>query len=266
MQTNQLSDRLCKAFCASIDVRAVPSGFAISSAFEDESGDPITFYLNKSDDDQTFVVEDDGAFLAHLIAKDIAIDQGARGQLLDAILGRAGAYWDRETYEIRSSPFHDRDLTTRVIEFLSSLIRLRDLELLTRDVVRSTFRDDVLAAIYEKFSKVADISENASVLPEFSEFPADIIIKPHSVSGIPGALYLANTNEKLSEALLLLMETQKLAVSPVAVIAVIEDPALKAISTRKFQRAQNRSLPMPIFRGDENAAMTMIGRQLGLVA
>jgi hypothetical protein len=38
------------------------------------------------------------------------------------------------------------------------------------------------------------------------------------------------------------------------------------LSKKKFQRAQNRSLSMPIFRGDEDAAVGGIGRDLAIAA
>lgn len=48
------------------------------------------------------------------------------------------------------------------------------------------------------------------------------------------------------------------------VFAMMEDSGHKLVSQKKFQRAQNRSLAMPMFRGDETGAVDMIGRELGL--
>jgi hypothetical protein len=266
MEPETLKRQLCSTFCGAIDVRPVASGLAISSAFQDQSGDAISFFLTHSDDG--YQIEDDGDYLAHLIAKDIPIDQGTRGQLLDAILNQADAFWDRETYEIRTAPFSEEDISQRVVGFLSSLIRVRDLELLTRDVVRSTFKEDATAAITCRFSKVANINENDVIDRDFSEFPADLIVRPKAAESpaSPGVIYLVNANDKLNEALLLQMEAQHLNRRDFEVIALLEEPVMKVISPRKFQRAQNRSLAMPIFRGDEDAAMTMIARKLRLVA
>jgi len=263
VQPDTLKRQLCNIFCGAIEVRPVPSGFAISSAFEDTSGDPISFYLSEMDDSE-FRIEDDGGYLSHLIAKDVPIDAGQRGQLLDSILGQGGAYWDRETFEIRSTPFPENEIPRRVVDFLSSLIRLRDLELFTRDVVRSTFREDATGALELRFGDVADFTENAPVGRDFAEFPADLVIvpKPDSTLTRPGAVYFVTTNDKLNEALLLQMEAQHLRRWDFEVIALLEDPGMRGISPRRFQRAQNRSLAMPIFRGDEDAAMTMIGRKL----
>jgi Domain of unknown function DUF1828 len=132
----ELKKQLCSTFCGAITVRPVPTGYAISSAFEDSSGDRISFYLTPSSDG--YQIEDDGSYLAHLIARDIPINQGARGQLLDAILSQANAYWDKETFEIKTSSFAEAEIARRVVDFLSAMIRVRDLELITRDVVRST--------------------------------------------------------------------------------------------------------------------------------
>jgi hypothetical protein len=264
MELNLLKKQLCATFCDAISVNPVPCGLAISSAFEDLSGDPIGFYL--IDVDGRYLIEDDGSYLADLIARDIPIEQGTRGQLLDAILAQASASWDRETFEIRSTPFEEKDISGRVVSFLSSLIRVRDLELLTRDVVRSTFREDAIAAIEARFGNVANLNENSPINRDFAEFPADLVVSPKSEAHAarPGAIYFVNTNDKLNEALLLLMESYQLNRTDFEVVALIEEPDMKIISPRKFQRAQNRSLSMPIFRGDEDAAMTMIGRKLGI--
>ena len=269
MQPETLKKQLCKTFCGSINVRPVPSGLAVSSAFSDNSGDPISFYVTSLDDGEVRM-EDDGSYLSHLIARDIPIDQGSRSQLLDAILKQADSYWDRETLEIRSSVFPEHELSQRAIDFLSSLLRIRDLELLTRDVVRSTFRSDAIAAIEAKYGDVAIFNENAPVKNEFSDFPADLIISPKATgAALKGAVYFVTSNEKLNEALLLQMaasEAYRDGTPDFKVIALLEEPEMKAISSKKFQRAQNRSVIMPIFRGDEDASVLRIGRTLKLAA
>jgi hypothetical protein len=265
MQPETLKQQLCKTFCASVNVRPVPSGLAVSSAFADHSGDSISFYVTNLDDGE-FRIEDDGSYLSHLIAKDIPIDQGPRGQLLDAILKQANSYWDRDTLEIRSSAFPESEISHRSIDFLSSLLRVRDLELLTRDVVRSTFRSDATAAIKAIYGNVASFRENTPIKKEFAEFPADLVILPKDTAAFTGALYFVSSNEKLNEALLLQMEALRVGNSDFKVIALLEEPEMKAISSKKFQRAQNRSVVMPIFRGDEDASVLSIGRTLELAA
>ncbi|HMQ95199.1 MAG TPA: DUF1828 domain-containing protein [Amaricoccus sp.] len=264
IDAESLRNNLCKTFCSSIVVNPVASGFAVSTLFSDRSGDPIGFYVVDSGDG--FRIEDDGEYLARLIGSGIPIDQGNRAQLLEAILQQGGASWDHDTYEIRTESFAESKLGLRLTSFLSALIRVRDLELLTREVVRSTFREDATAALQQRYGHVAKFSENESFDRTLSEFPADLIIRPNHDSAKSGALYFVNSNEKLSEALLLQMESNRLKRDDLRIIALIEDSEMRTLSKKKFQRAQNRSLSMPIFRGDEDAAVERIGRDLEIAA
>lgn len=259
-----LKTKLCRTFCSSIAVNSVPSGIAISTFFLDRSGDPIGFYMVERKDG--LQLEDDGEYLARLIGSGVSIDQGQRAQMLDMILQQGGASWDRDTYEIRSECFDEANLDLHVSKFLSALIRVRGLEFLTREVVRSTFREDAIAALEQKYARVATFDENAPIDRTLAEFPADLVIRPRDSRSKTGALYFATSNEKLSEALLLQMESEKLNRSDFKIIALIEDHELRMLSRKKFQRAQNRSLSMPIFRGDEDAAVSRIGRDLALSA
>jgi hypothetical protein len=257
----QLENALCAAFCSAFEVNVVPSGYAVSSIFMDRSGDRISLYLVA--EDGGYRLEDDGEYLSRLVASGIEIERGQRGQLLDAILESEKAYWDRDTFEIRTGLFSEPEIAQRTGSFLSALIRARDLELITRDLVRSTFREDAMRAIVERFGPIANIEEDIAVNRDFADFLSDAVVSPKRI-GKKGAIYFVNTNEKLSEALLLQQEAKLKGRTDFSVIALIEEPEMRLISRRKFQRAQNRDLAMPIFRGDEEEALGQIQRKLGL--
>jgi hypothetical protein len=252
---------LCSAFCAGFEVHPVASGYAVSSLFTDRSGDPMSFFLGAGDDG--YRLEDDGEYLSRLVASGVDLERGQRGQLLDAILESGLAYWDRDTFAIKTGSFIETEIPQRAARFLSALLRARDLELLTRDFVRSTFKEDAMQAIIERFESVANIDEDTPVHKNFADFPSDAIIKPKT-KGQAGAIYFVNNNEKLGEALLLQQEARLKQRTDFSVIALIEEPEMPLISRRKFQRAQNRDLTMPIFRGDEEAALEQIARKLRL--
>ena len=260
MTPEALRRSLCSNFCSGVSVNPVASGYAVSSVFEDNSGDRISFYITPTSDG--FVIEDDGAYLAHLIAKDIRIDHGTRGQLLDAILSTAGAYWDKSTYEMRTPTFPESELSKRALAFLSSLIRVRDLELLTRENVRSTFREDAIRAIQRSMGHAAEFEEDSPVSNDMKEFPADLVVHPRDAEAKTGAIYFVNTTEKLNEALLLRMEADRNSRRDFEVVALVEEPEMRLINRKKFQRAQNRDLVMPIFREDEDAATNLIRLRL----
>jgi hypothetical protein len=264
MRTDELKSRICSMFCGAIDIAPLASGYAISSPFEDRSGDRIDCFLTPDGDG--FRLQDDGSYLAELIARDIAIDQGKRGQLLDGILSQAKAYWNRDTYEIETECFSEADAARRIIDFISAMIRVHDLELITREMVRSTFREDAINALARSFGGIAEFLEDQPISADLQDYPVDLIIKPTRAQpqAILGALYFVNSNDKLNEALLLQTEARLQNLEDFRVIAMLEEPNMKAISGKRFQRAQNRSLAMPIFRGDEHAAMDLVARRLNL--
>lgn len=257
----RLKNALCASFCSAFDVRAVPTGYAVSSIFTDRSGDRFGFYVVA--EDGGYRLEDDGEYLSRVVASGIDIERGQRGQLLDAILDSEKAYWDRDSLEIKTDVFGEAEIATRAGAFLSALIRTRDLELLTREFVRSTFREDAMKAIVERFEAVANIDEDLPVDKDFADFPSDATIRPKE-KGQVGAIYFVSTGEKLDEALLLQFAARDKKRTDFSVVALIEDREMRFISRRKFQRAQNRDLAMPIFRGDEEAALDAIERKLAI--
>lgn len=258
-----LKTTLCDCFCTELSVQPVPCGFAISTAFTDRSGDRIGCYLVAHGNG--YRIEDDGDYLARLAAAGLQIDHGQRGQMLTKILEQSQATWNPETYEIYTPPFSEQEIGARTLRFLTALLRVRDLELLTQEMIRSTFREDATAAIRAEFGDLAEFEENAPVDLTMNEFPCDLVIRPkHTRVGRPGAVYFVSSNAKLNEALLAHMEADKLDHRNFHIFALIETMEKSNITLRVFQRAQNRLLSMPIYRGDETAAVRLIGRELEL--
>ena len=255
-----LEQALCSTFCDAITVNPVPIGFAVSAAFTDPSGDRIGFYVIA--DGENYHLEDDGDYLAHLLAIGIDIESAQRRQLLDSVLQTAGAAWNHDTYEVKTGAFEESELTTRMVQFLSALMRIRDLELLTRDFIRSTFREDATAAIMDRFGEVANIDERKPVSTEFPDYLPDLVIRPKG-KGRNTAVFLASNPVPFQEAELLRAEIEKEGrQNDTTVVALVEDTdKINVISPRRFQRAINRGLPVSIFRGDEPAAMSVIARQ-----
>lgn len=247
-----LKDVLSRTFLDNIDVRSVPMGLAVRSPFSDGSGDPVTFYVRETGDG--YQLEDDGEFLSHLVASGVDIERGQRRQLLDSVLSTCGAIWDPETFEIRSLPISD--VAAASVNFLAALIRVRDLELLTRETVRSTFRDDAIAAIEEQLGERFAIDRNSPLADAFSDNPADLVLSPKGAGRRLG-VFLVNSPTPFLEAELLHSEIQRQGASDrFESVALIEDfPKVTAIGAKRYQRAVNRGLPMSFFRGDERASV-----------
>ncbi|HAO57425.1 MAG TPA: hypothetical protein DCR05_04670, partial [Alphaproteobacteria bacterium] len=105
IKSENIANQLCSTFCEEISVNPVPVGYAISTPFKDQSGDRIGFFLVESGGG--YRVEDDGEYIAKLIASGIAIDHGQRADILETILRDAKAYWDKDSYEIKSQGFSE---------------------------------------------------------------------------------------------------------------------------------------------------------------
>ncbi|MGO7686239.1 DUF1828 domain-containing protein [Rhizobium ruizarguesonis] len=249
-------EALQRSFSDAISVRAVPSGLAISSPFYDNSGDTLAFYASQTEDG--LILEDDGDFLPHLIASGIDIQSGQRKQMLDAMLSESGAFWDTETYGIKTQPIADGEIGLASVRFLSGLLRIRSLEHITRENVRSTFKEDAVAAISLHLSSSFDISERSSLGADFADFPADVVLKPKSGhAGRKLGIFLVNSSTQFLEAELLHSEIERAQKQDkVSAVALIEDAKkITTIGDRRYQRAVNRGLPTRFFRGDEEQAV-----------
>lgn len=261
IDTTELQERLCRSFCESVRIRPVPCGYAVSSFFSDNSGDPIQFFI--IEDGDTYYLEDSGDFLATLKASDVDFETGTRASLLAQVLEDGNAFWDEDSFEIRSKTMDLSSLTEGMLLFTSALMRARDVGLLTRDVIRSTFREDATRILEERYRDQFSANDNVAIDQDFQEFRTDLVLRPIEGTST-AAVYFVNNNEKLLEAQLMLEQTMRKKREDVHVIALIE--TLDKVSQQKFQRAQNRGLEMPIFQGDEYAAIDRIAQSIQLAA
>ncbi len=252
MTPDTLKDALCRTFCTELSVAEVPAGLAFSGVFQDALGDRIAGYLVQ--DQGAPFLADDGAFLADLEASNVPVLDGPRAAFLERVLAPVQAFVDPETLEIRTHPFaHDPSPQT-VVAFLTALVRARDVAYWTQERVHGTFVDDVIAAITDRFAGKATVEPNAALDNRFTDFPADAVIRPLK-AGIPTAVFVAQTIDKLTEAMLLAQEIRIRGGRDARVAAVIEDSGKVSLQGRKAQRAINRIQGFVLYRGDEAGAL-----------
>jgi hypothetical protein len=240
-------------------VQEVPVGLAISAMFQDDIGDKVGAYLIR--DAETFFLADDGSFLAELDASGVDVRTGTRVQFLERVLAPASAFVDPETLEIRTPALDQEPSPERIIEFLSALARVQDIKYWTQERVRSTFVEDATAALTKRFLGVATIHRNAAVDEQLLEFPADLVIRPQDPAhrGVT-AVFLAQTLQKLDEALLLWLEARSHEMGHLRVAALVEDLSTFPVQSRKAQRTFNRIDATAFYRQDEVAAIERVAR------
>jgi len=264
--SEEFKEILCSAFCASLSIRSVPAGYAVTTPYSNSDGDPLILYYVRQGFGDRWRIEDDGTQVALLEANgvNLATKKGPRAEALDYLLTEYGAAFDRDARVIHTT-FHARgDLGPASIKFVALLLRLQDLELLSPQVVRNTFREDVIAAIRESFGSSVEIEESAPVSAELSAYTADCVIKARDPSIIPLAIYLGVSEERALQALVLKMEMEKYRSIRTRVVLMLERPKDNPVSEPTYALAQARLDDVLSFRGAEADSMLRLQQDFGI--
>jgi hypothetical protein len=172
-------------------------------------------------------------------------------------LNQYGAEYDAERGELTTPLMHSDQIPAAALKFVALLLRLQDLVLLTPERAASTFREDATRAIHQRLDKRAVIKENEPIA-EGIEFPADLLIQAPDRD--PVAVFLAMSEQRVLEAVVAQMAATYETHSHCSVIALLEKDSSV---TRKMRiRASNRLTAMPIYEGDERAAIQRIEREV----
>jgi hypothetical protein len=258
--SDEFKDMLCSAFCASLNIRTVPAGYAVETPYTDSDGDPLVLYYVRQGTGDRWRIEDDGTQVPLLEANGVDLSGKARGEALSYLLTEYGAYYDREARVIHTT-FHSRDLLGAAsIKFVALLLRLQDLALLSPHVVRNTFREDVLAAIKQTFGPGVEIEEQVPVSSELAAYNADCLITSREPSIAPLAIYLGVSEERALQALVLKMEMEKYRSISTRVVLMLEKAKENPLRESTYALAQARLDDVLSFRGVEVDAMQRLQR------
>lgn len=251
-----MKDELCNAFCAELAVRNVPAGLAVSTMFNGFGGEPLGFYLVGPDEAGRYRVEDDGTTVPYLEACGADLESQTRAEAFESLLEEYGAVYDEDRGELTTDPLPEGKVPHAALRFVALLLRIQDLALLTPERAASTFKEDALREIQNAIGDKAAISENESVVPGVADFPADIVLRAPNHD--PVAVYFALTEQRVLEAVVAQMTALHEAHIPLSVIALLEKDT--SITKKMRQYAHNRLTAVPIFMGDERAAVDRIRR------
>lgn len=251
---------LCEAFCEELEVRDVPVGLAVRTPFALPSGDSIGFYIVRDPSDlDMWRFEDSGLLVPMLEASGVSLESGPRAEAFKRLLDECGAEYDEESRELHSPYMSDAEIPAEATRFVSLLLRMQDFELLHADTVANTFRFDVEQAIKKRFGNVMKVEFRAKLSDAWDNYLADAVIKPQS--GDPLVLFFGTSEAKVDEAVIMHYDLRaKGQKSPVALVLETAKPA--NVSGRALRRAHNRLEAIPVFRGDEDAAMDKIASQI----
>lgn len=254
-----MKEELCRAFCDEISVREVPAGLAISTAFRRRDGDAIGFYVVRNRDNPGFGhLEDDGETIPYLEAAGVDFETKTREKALESILAEYSADFDEDESVIRTEEMPERDLPRFAIHFVALLLRLSDFLLLTEEHIESAFREDVKKRVREAVGDRAEIIEDEPVSERLREVRPDMVL--HAEGRDPVALFLAQSAQRVNDAIFLQMAALYEARESISVIALLETEI--SVNRDLRQRAANRLTTVPVYRGDEDAAVQRIQREV----
>lgn len=239
--TTALKSRLCDA----LDVSSVPIGYAISTGFIMPDGDPLTFYA--TEEEGGWVLQDDGDTLPTSIAMGLDIQQGNRERLLSGILTAEGARYDPDELLIYTDPVPASKLGEAAMSFVSALIRMQDLALLSAENTRANFADDIhealRLAIGDKFV-LSDTRGGGSSQP-------DMVIKDRATNLNRARIFAASSDIRMLEAVI---NHSEMGPGDSPVVAVV-DKGKGGVTQKRVDFSLNKGLPVAIYDGPNGAWM-----------
>jgi hypothetical protein len=250
---------LCDAFCDGITVSEVPAGIAVSTAFENASGDRIGFYLVRDKVSGFYRIEDDGDLVPGLIASGVNVFKGARAKLFQALLAQGRIEFDAENGELRTPLLKEGEVAAAAMRFVALLIRVASLSSTSPEIVSENFRDDAINRIKADLGSKFEIREGESLRSDLEEFDPDVLLI--ATGKLPVAVFIASSDQRIYEAILMQMAAVYEARLPCAVVAMIDREGSKLTSKKMRQRARNRLNAAPDFYGEEGSAVSRIAME-----
>lgn len=248
-----MKEALCRAFCEALDVRQVPSGYAITTPYSFEDGDPIVIYAVKRRH-EIYVLEDAGVQIPMIEGGGVALREGVRGEAFGSLLSEYGLSFDEKDMVVRSGEFAESEVGNAALKLLAFMLRLQDFMLLTPDRIKRTWQDDALRSIHATFDALGRVEEHAPAVPEVPGIPADAVV--HFATGnVPLAIFLATSDSKALQALVLKMELEKYQKKAVTVVLLVERAKVNPLREATYAMSQSRLDDVLTYRGAEAEAM-----------
>lgn len=255
-----LKKQICNALCEGFSVRKVPVGYAIKSPIDWFLGEPLTFYIREEMGRAR--LEDSGTLYADLQAMGVDFTSNNRRLALDSLLKEHATQFHEEEYLFISEWKPLNAIASIIPNYMAFLTRVQDLMFLNRDRVASTFREDLIAAVENRFKKLGKIEIGEAPIPSLPRYTVDIVVKTHN--GKTLAIFPAVSELNSVEAILFSKELELEKVDNVIPFLVFEDFNSSKISQRTMARALNSNLSTAAWNGGKREVLDKIYNQSGL--
>ncbi len=198
----------------------------------------MVFYAAKKDG--KLRLEDSGASLMYLedVAGDLSTD--TRMETIRELAKQHGVTFDEETVTFSTQWFDEAEVGRGVIDFLSFMNRLQDLQFLSRERAENAFKEDLIASIQDYFGEGYSVQERQEISPDKGGYIADVLVK--SDNGKAVAVYAATAEVKVLEALLAAELVKRESLNALTPILVFEDYINSMISKKNRKRSMNNEV------------------------
>lgn len=241
-----LHERLCDAFCKDFLIREVPIGFSVKTPFRWHSGDFLAFYARKSSEGLRF--EDDGLTISELEGAGVDITSGTRFDMLQAMLRSTKVKYDPDEFLFYTDYVPEERAGALAISFLEFMLRVQDFLFTSRTRTANTFRDDLIAALVDRFG-AENVHLNEAPVSSLSYYVVDIVV--HCAGGKLAAIFPGTTEAKALEAVLFSKEIELKSVSNVVPFLIYEDSESQKVSRPTKSKALNSELQMGDWGGGQ---------------
>ncbi len=250
-----LQKEICAAFCDGLIVRKVPVGFAVSTPVPWFSGDTIGFYARV--EGERARLEDSGSLLFDLEGQGVDFSSENRMEILSGILGEHGVVLSEEDGVFCTEWVPKGKIASLALPFLTFLTRVQDLLFLNREVVKSTFREDLISALEDTFSENS-VSVSEALIPSLPHYTVDVVVR--SPSGKTAAIFPATNDVNVLRAVLFSMEIQKHDVDNIIPFLIYENLDKGAITRQSREIASNSDLTPAAWSGGKEKVMQKVQR------
>lgn len=243
---NLLKD-ICNTFCDGLAMREVPMGYAIRTPFKDTAGDAVALYARRSGSGSSLIrLEDDGATIATLQEEGFGVDGGPRHTEFLALLAEHNVLYDEGESLLHTEFMSEERLAPAFLKFMSLMLRVADLRLLSRERVRETFKADIQAFVEETFVGLALVERDAAPSSMLSDYIPDAIVR---APGATLAVYAGSSEVKALEAFVLWQELLRQGVKDILPIVVFETAKPQQIKARTLSRLMNSDVALASMDG-----------------
>lgn len=250
-----LQREICAAFCDGLVVRKVPVGFAISTPVTWFSGDTLSFFARVEGNRAR--LEDSGTLLFDLEGQGLDISSENRMEILSNLLNEHGVILSEDDGVFCTEWVKKEDIAKLALPFLTFLTRVQDLLFLNREIVKSTFREDLISALEDTFSE-DKVSLSEALIPSLPHYTVDVVVRANS--GKIAAIFPATNDVSVLRAVLFSMEVQKHNVENIVPFLIYENLDKSAITQQSREIAFNSDLTPAVWSGGRDEVMQKVQR------